>query len=171
MLFYMANNLSDSTVIVMKDGVQVERFTVNLPCIRSLKGFLSGTWDLSLFKEAFPLRNRLSDVDGSIELNGHTLVLEFKQSNRAMTSGQVMKAIRQAKHSNICTLFIFGKTNNPVGYKLFTPNQLTPSYVEADLSKIINVMKQWVAYTEKNTLAENKTEEWNLVREQMYKDK
>lgn len=167
----MTNNLGDCTVIVMKDGEQQEKFVVDLPNIRSLKGFLSGFWDLSLFKEAFPRKNRLADVDGSIELNGHTLVVEFKQSNRAMTSGQIMKAIRQAEKSNICTLFIFGKTNKPVGYKLYTPKNLCPKYVEADLQGVIDVMKEWVAYTEANNLVTNRTAEWDLVREQMYKDK
>ena len=157
-------NLENAVVTVTVDGKVQEKFMVNLPNIRSLKGFLQGAWDLSVYNDCFPKKNRLGDVDGSVEIFGHTLHVEFKESRYSLNQGQVLKAIRQAENSNISTIFIFGKTNKPVGYTFITPQNLQADYVEADQDSIKQVMKDWAKYAEENNLVKNRSAEWDLVR-------
>jgi hypothetical protein len=157
-------SLENVVVSVVKGGEVKEKFMVNLPNIRNLQGFLKGEWDLSLFDSAFPKRNRLGDVDGSVEINGYTLHVEFKASKYSMNRGQVLKAVRQAKYSNITSLFVFGKTNAPEEYLLFTPDNLQPDYVPCDVDSLVQVMKQWSDWTNENNLVEQRTTEWELVQ-------
>lgn len=157
-------NLENAVITVTVGGKTVEKFAVNLPNIRSLKGFLQGAWDLSVYNDCFPKNNRLGDVDGSVEIFGHTLHVEFKSSRYGLNRGQVLKAIRQAEYSNISTIFIFGKTNHPVGYIFVTPQNLQADFKEADQESIKQVMKDWAKYAEENTLVKSKTAEWELVR-------
>ncbi|MCS0827398.1 hypothetical protein NX029_26140 [Cytobacillus firmus] len=156
-------SLVNAVVTVEVGGEQKEKFIVNMPNIRNLHGFLKGAWDLSVYDGCFPKRNRLGDVDGSIEQNGHTLHIEFKESKWSMNQGQVLKAIRQAKYSAITTVFVFGKTNVPKEYLMFTPEDLQPDFKECDADTLKDVFKDWVRYTEANNLVENKTAEWDLT--------
>lgn len=155
--------LDNAVVTVAVNGEQQEKFIINLPNIRKLQGFLKGQWDLSAYDGCFPKRNRLGDVDGSVEINGHTIHVEFKESRYGMTQGQVLKAINQAINSNITTIFIFGKTNIPTGYLLFTPEDLQPDYIESDLESIKTVFKDWVRKTESNNLNLDRTALWKLT--------
>ena len=145
-----------------------EKFIANYPNIRSLQGFLKGQWDLSLFDECFKGSNRLGDVDASIELNGHTLLVEFKESTRSMTKGQTLKAIRQAKYSNIVTIFVFGSRNNPEGFLQITPSPnengyISCGYIEGDIDRVREQISEWAKHTEENVLVSSKTEEWKEV--------
>lgn len=156
-------SLQNAIVTVTSGGVQKEKFVLNLPNVRNLQGYLKGDWDLSAFDTCFPRRNRLGDVDGSVELNGHTLHVEFKESKWSMNQGQVLKAIRQAKYSNIVTIFVFGKTNQPKEYLKFTPENLQPDFMPCDKDILHDVFTQWVRYTENHKLVIDKTEEWGLT--------
>lgn len=144
-------------------GEQKEKFIVNLPNIRKLQGFLKGQWDLSVYDDCFPKRNRLGDVDGSIELNGHTIHIEFKESRYGMTQGQVLKAINQAVNSNITTMFVFGKKDIPVGYILFTKDDLQPDYIESDVEGIKTALRGWVRMSEAQNLNLDRTALWKLT--------
>lgn len=136
---------------------------MNLPNIRNLKGFLKGQWNLATYDGCFPKRNRLGDVDGSVEINGHTLHVEFKESKYSMNQGQVLKAIRQAKYSNVSTIFVFGKTDVPTSFLFFTPQELQPEFIDCDTDSLKDVMKDWARFTEANNLVDNRTEEWDLT--------
>mgnify|MGYP007083088098 CR=1 FL=1 len=155
--------LDNAVVTVTKDGEQLEKFIVNLPNIRKLQGFLKGEWDLSVFDSCFPRRNRLGDVDGSIELNGHTLHIEFKESKWSMTRGQMLKGIQQAINSNITTIYVIGKTNLPTMYLMFTPEDLQPDYIECDQESLKAVFKAWADKSEAHSLTESKTALWKLT--------
>jgi hypothetical protein len=107
--------LVNAIVTVTKDGVNLEKFQANYPNIRTLKGFLNGQWNLEPFDECFKGANRLGDVDASLEMSGHTLLVEFKGAKGGMNKGQVLKAIRQAKYTKLVTFFVFGK-KDIIGY-------------------------------------------------------
>lgn len=158
-------SLENTVVTVTKGGEEKERFIVNLPNVKSLKGFLKGFWNFSVYESAFPGRSKIADVDGSIELNGHTLHLEFKESKYTMNRGQVLKAIRQAKYSNITTIFVIGKTDQPTEYLLFGPDQIEGSgYKECSQEILFKLLQDWAAWTKENNLVENRTAEWNLTK-------
>ncbi len=162
-------SLTNAIVTVTIEGKNKEKFYANYPNIRTLQGFLKGQWDLSLFDSSFKGRNRLGDVDASIELNGHTLLVEFKGAKNGMNKGQVLKAIRQAKNSNIVTIFVFGARNVPSGYLKIAPDAegekgfTSSGYQDASLEEINELFSDWSRYTEANNLVESKTEEWNEV--------
>jgi hypothetical protein len=166
-------SLMDVVISVVKDGKKLEHFKGNLPNIRSLQGYLKGIWDFTILNDSFAGRNKLSDVDGSIELNGHTLMIEFKGARNGMNKGQVLKAIRQAKYSNITTMFIFGATNKPEAHLTIRPNKeveagyTSTGYVEADLEGVRKLCKDWSDWTKENSLVKNKTAEWEEVSKVM----
>lgn len=158
-------SLEGAIVTVTKEGKQKEKFVVNLPNIRNLQGYLKGFWNFDVYSSAFPAKNKLSDTDASIELNGHTLHIEFKESKYTMNKGQVLKAVRQAKYSNITTFFVIGKTDEPVEYLAFSPDNIEGTgYKECSVEILHDLLVQWSDYTKKNNLVKNKTEEWDIVK-------
>jgi hypothetical protein len=162
-------SLENTVVTVTKDGEVKEKFKMNLKNIRSLRGFLSGEWNLSVYDDCFPKFNRLADMDGSTEINGYTLHIEFKVSKRSLNKGQMLKAIRQAKYSNITTFFVFGKTDAPVEYLKISPqNYAEADFVECDEASLKAAFKEWSDWTKENNLVENRTEEWDIVKRYTY---
>lgn len=167
-------SLENVIITVERNQKQLEKFKANFPNLKSLRGFLSGEWDLSAFDKCFKGNNRLGDIDGSIELNGHTLVVEFKGAKNGMNKGQILKAIRMAKYSNIVTIFVFGKQNQPEAYLKITPAKnekgfACSDYILADMDMIHDQLLRWADYTEKNNQVHSKTEEWNEVSAVMSK--
>jgi hypothetical protein len=168
-------SLENKIIMVLEPKTQktTEKFYANYPNIRTLKGFLEGEWNLQLFDKCFKGKNRLGDVDASIELNGYTLLIEFKSARNGMNQGQVLKAIRQAKYSGITTLFVFGKRNNPEAYLKIEPDASSEKgfkhsgYVPADLDAVCDQILRWVKWTEENSLVTDRTAEWEAVSEVM----
>ena len=163
--------LENVVITVTRGGKTLEKFVADYPNIRTLKGFLAGEWNLALFDKCFQGRNRLGDVDGSIELFSHTLLVEFKGAKNGMNKGQVLKAIRQAKYSGITTIFVFGKRNEPEGYLMIQPDAESEKgfhntgYRLADIDTICDVFARWAKWAEENNRVESKTAEWNDVQE------
>lgn len=161
--------MENVVVEVSRGGKRLEKFVANYPNLRSLKGFLAGEWNLALFDKCFKGNNRLGDIDASIELNGHTLLIEFKNGKNGMNRGQLLKAIRQAKHSNITTIFVFGKQDTPEGYLKIEPDAEQPKafknsgYMLASMDGLTDQFTRWAMKAEANNLVESKTAEWTEV--------
>lgn len=156
------------TVTDADTGKGLEKFIFNLYNIRSLRGFLKGLWDLSVYDDCFPKRNRLGDIDGQVEIEGHVLQVEFKESLRAGTRGQELKAIRMAKHCNITTVFVYGKQDQPEYYSIYKPEEvkagnLKPDIVPANTAAVKKVFRDWAKWATENSLVENRAAEWDAV--------
>lgn len=151
---------------VYEDNGNVNESDVFLPNIKDIIGFLNGTWNFTMYDDCFEGKNKLGDVDASIELYGHTLVLEFKRDRTALTGGQIVKAVRQAKHSNITTLFVFGDTNRPVEYLRISPNKLEGTgFIKCDVIGLSKVLKSWNNYARKNSLTGNDDgADWRIAK-------
>lgn len=170
-------SLENSVITVTKKGKTREKFIANYPNIRTLKGFLEGQWDLSAFDDCFKGRNRLGDVDASIELEGYTLLIEFKGARNGMNKGQVLKAVRQAKYTGITTMFIFGKRNKPEAYLKISPDDsekgfISSGYVLSDMDGVCDQLRRWAKWAEEHSLVEDKTAEWeevSAIMGEMYK--
>lgn len=132
---------------VYEDNGKIKDTEVYLPQIRDLVGFLEGVWDLNMYASCIEGTSKFGDVDGSTEVCGHTLHIEFKRSYDDLNSGQIVKAIRQARYSDITTLFVFGMTNRPTGYIRFSPFELEGTGLRetnvADLRKVIKTWATW----------------------------
>jgi hypothetical protein len=160
------------TILVMdENGEQLEQFYFNMNNIRSVKHWIDGFWSLNPLSEALPKRNAFSDIDAHVEIDGHSLVLEFKRSLFKMNKGQTMKAIRQAKFQRTSTFFIEGETDDP-RYMIqvvstgidgeFGVSKLTKIDVESLRQRI----SQWEKWAVKNSLVKGKkTDEWEAVNE------
>lgn len=151
-------------IVVYEDNGKVKDTEVFLPHIRDIIGFLNGEWDLARYASCFDGKNRLGDIDGSIEMYGHTMVIEFKKERSALTAGQVVKAIRQAKHSNITTFFVFGETNRPVEYLRFSPKKLQGTgFVKCDTMTLTKAFREWNNFAKKNSLLGSDDADWNIA--------
>jgi hypothetical protein len=157
--------LGHREIKVWNDDGSVEETTLYLPNIKSIVGFLNGTWNFSVYDDCFDGKNKLGDVDASIELYGHTLLIEFKRDRTALTTGQIVKAIRQAKHNSITTVFVFGDTNRPIEYLLFSPKNLQGSgFKKCDTIKLSKVFKNWTRWAKKNDLTASTDNDWTIAK-------
>ncbi|MDQ0976634.1 hypothetical protein QFZ31_006686 [Neobacillus niacini] len=153
---------------VTEDNGHIEETDLYLPNIKSIVGFLNGTWDFTMYDECFDGKSKLGDVDASIELFGHTMNIEFKRERTALTTGQIVKAIRQAKHSNITTFFVFGDTNRPVEYLRFSPNKLEGTgFHKCDTMILSKAFKQWNDYAKANDLTDRQDVDWVIAKRYM----
>ena len=140
-------------VKVWEDNGKVEESTLYLPNIKSVIGFLNGTWDFTRYDDCFDGRSKPGDIDASIELYGNSLLIEFKKDRTALTAGQIVKAIRMAKHSNATTIFVFGETNHPTEYLRFSPKCLEGTgFTKCDAEGLAKVFKSWNNWAKKNDL-------------------
>ncbi|MHC5291061.1 hypothetical protein ACYSTM_21135 [Bacillus licheniformis] len=150
---------------VYEDNGKVHETEVYLPNIKDVVGFLNGTWNFTVYDDCFDGRNKLGDVDASIELYGHTLLIEFKRDRTALTAGQIVKAIRQAKHSNITTLFVFGDTNRPTEYLRFSPKCLDGTgFIKCDTIGLSKVLKSWNDWAKRNPLSSQDDDDWRVAK-------
>lgn len=150
--------------VIEEDG-RTEDLQIYLPNIKSVGGFLRGTWNFTVYDDCFDGRSKLGDIDASIELYGHTLLIEFKRERTAITAGQIVKAIRQAKHSNITTIFVFGDTDRPVEYLTFSPNHIEGSgFKSCDTISLSKLFKNWNDYAKRNDLTSRNDTDWNIAK-------
>jgi hypothetical protein len=149
----------------------VEKFKFNIVGMRSIKGMIQGLWSLNPFSAGLSGRNGFSDVDAHTEIDGRSLVLEFKQSLYVMNKGQVMKAIRQAKFQKTCTWFIEGETDKPTKIIQINETGLEGKVVisqvfDTNMESLIERIGRWEEWARNHSLVKgNKTEEWNQVNE------
>lgn len=150
---------------VYEDNGKVEETELFLPNIKSVIGFLNGTWDFTMYDDCFEGRSKLGDIDASIELFGHSLLIEFKRDRTALTTGQIVKAIRQAKHSNCTTMFVFGDTDHPVEYLRFSPNKLEGTgFIKCDTIELSKAFKAWNNWAKKNDLTKKNDVDWTIAK-------
>ena len=154
-------------VIVQGENNEVlERFRVKLNGIRSVKGLLQGLWTLAPFSKGLSGRNGFSDVDAHTEIDGRSLVLEFKQSFRGLNRGQVLKAIRMAKFQKTCTYFIEGNTDIPTRIFGVLETGVEGEYTvtdvyRTDIEDVQDRIRKWEKWSREHSLVKgNKTKEW-----------
>lgn len=150
---------------VWEDNGKIEEGELFLPNIKSVIGFLNGEWDLSMYDDCFDGKNRLGDIDASVEIGGHTLLIEFKRDRTAITAGQIIKAIRQAKHSHVTTVFVFGETNRPIEYLLFSPKHVEGTgFIKCDTRTLSKLFKNWNSWAKKNDLTDKNDTDWQVAK-------
>ncbi|PEM08487.1 hypothetical protein [Bacillus wiedmannii] len=160
-------SLKDVVVTVQHKKRVTEKFMISLPRIRNLQGFLKGQWDLGSYDSCFPGRNGLGDIDAALELHGHTLMVEFKDNIESMNEGQLLRSVRQAKYSNITTIYVFGRTNAPNGYLMFKPdNYENPEHMPCSKDGLEDVLRRWAKWARENPAMtdEESQKDWDIVK-------
>jgi hypothetical protein len=157
---------------IYEDDGSVNETDVYLPQIRNIVGFLEGTWDLNMYANCFEGASKLGDVDASIELYGWTLHVEFKRSRNDLNKGQVLKAIRQARHSRIFTIFVFGDTNRPVESLVFGPDNLVGSGIKpTNVMELSKFFSEWGMWAKQHSLLAKMDNDWDIVNQYVRKGK
>jgi hypothetical protein len=158
----------ERTVVVYEKetGRTLEHIDINLPAMRSISGFLKGEWDLDAYSDCFGGKNRLGDIDASIEIDGHHLVVEFKEHEDSMNQGQVMKAIRMAKYCNTTTFFVFGITNLPRKKMIISPKVLKGEFTKTDEKELKLLFSKWYSKAKLNPMGkrEELMSDWNIAK-------
>jgi hypothetical protein len=160
------------TVLVMdENGEQLEQFYFNMNNIKSVQKWIEGFWSLNPLSEVLPKRTAFSDIDAHVEIDGHSLNLEFKRSLFKMNRGQTMKAVRQARFQRTTTFFIEGNTDQPgklviVGSTGIDGEIQISDLIPIDLDGLRDKISKWEKWARKNSLVKgNKTEEWEIVND------
>lgn len=150
---------------VYEDNGHVHESDLYLPNIKSVVGFLEGVWDFSMYDTCFEGKNRISDIDGGVEYFGHTMLIEFKKSREALTRGQLLHAIRRAKHCNITTFFVFGETNRPVELLRFSPGCIEGTgFIKCDIISLGKEFTKWAKWAKKNTKVTDSDTDWTITQ-------
>lgn len=148
------------------NGKLLEKIDLQLPAMRSIAGFLKGEWNLDVYSDSFGGKNRLGDIDASVEIDGNHLVVEFKEHENSMNEGQLVKAVRMAKYCNTTTFFVFGKTNQPTRKIIISPKsqvgELTPTS-EAELKSLFS---KWYSKAKLNPVTNRYglQEDWTIAK-------
>ncbi|MEY8748896.1 hypothetical protein [Alkalicoccobacillus gibsonii] len=150
----MTTKHGERTVIVYEKatGRTLEHIDINLPAMRSIAGFLKGEWNLDAYSDCFGGKNRLGDIDASIEIDGHHLVIEFKEHKNSMNEGQLVKAIRMAEFSNTTTFFVFGKTDQPKEMVIISPKNPNGTVFSTDEKALKKLMNNWYSKAKLNPM-------------------
>ncbi|PGM50838.1 hypothetical protein CN949_16235 [Bacillus thuringiensis] len=150
-----------------KTGILKEMGTVKLPAMKSIIGFLQGEWNLDKYTRCFEGSNRLGDIDASVEIAGHVLLIEFKADKTAINRGQIMKAIRTAKYCQTTTMFVFGETNYPKEMIQFTPENPygEEGYQETSVADLRRRLKVWhdESILDTRVSDEDSQKEWDVT--------
>ncbi|MDT0150013.1 hypothetical protein Q9R38_26080 [Priestia aryabhattai] len=147
------------------NGKMLERMDLELPAMRSITGFLKGEWNLDAYSNSFGGKNRLGDFDASIEIDGHHLVVEFKEHKKTMNAGQLVKAVRMAKHCNTTTFFVFGRTNKPVEKMIISPKVLQGEFTPTSEKELNFLFSKWYSKAKLNPVAkrEELQNDWEIA--------
>jgi hypothetical protein len=154
------------TVKVYQNGLLIEQTEVDLPAVRSIAGFLNGEWNLDIYADCFDGNNRLGDIDASIEIGGHLLLIEFKRDKTALNKGQILKAIRTAKYCKTTTVFVFGETNEPKELIAFTEeNPYGEGFQKTSVEDLKRRLRNWYkrAIYKSRVSDEDLKAEWEAV--------
>lgn len=82
--------------------------------IRNMNSFISSLWDWSILDGCFGnTKIGVSDIDGVVERNGHTLFLETKRPNVPIPLGQHVMFDTWRKTGFATVIVIFGQADNP----------------------------------------------------------
>jgi len=158
----------ERTVIVYEKGTgrTLEHVDVNLPAMRSIAGFLKGEWDLDAYSDCFGGKNRLGDIDASIEIDGHHLVIEFKEHKNSMNQGQLVKAIRMAEHCNTTTFFVFGQTNKPIEKLVISPKNPHGVFSRTNEEELKQLFSKWYSKAKLNPMKSRSKlqSDWNIAK-------
>lgn len=91
--------------------------------IRNLNAFMAGLWDWDILKGCFGETNiRPTDIDGCVERNGQTLVIEAKGPGKEIPRGQYIMYETWAKTGIFTIMIVWGDKEKPQELLIFRPD-------------------------------------------------
>lgn len=128
----------------------------NITNLRSHNNFINSHWDWTPFNPCFvtasgqQTRIRISDIDGSVERNGHFLIMETKRPGEEMKEGQ-KRYLRASVRRMDAVLVLHGHPNMPDKLFFYRPNTDQPQIINpCVLSDALRVVKGWFLWADAN---------------------
>lgn len=101
------------------------------------------------FAECFPGRISMGDVDGIVEINGRSLLLEWKSNDVPLKGGQRIMYSRLTTNCFLSVIVVHGNAQTMEIYKYawFASGKMH-DFIKADLSDVKNAIKEWVKWAQ-----------------------
>lgn len=102
-------------------------------------------YDIEHFAQCFPRKIGFTDLDAFVELNGHFLILEFKENGADLTGGQRIAFERLTAASDKITIVVARcdyKSSEIFSYKKIFGGQST-GWHKSDYDKFVGHISAW----------------------------
>lgn len=116
--------------------------------IRNMNSFISSLWDWSILDGCFGnTKIGVSDIDGVVERNGHTLFLETKRPNVPIPLGQHVMFDTWRKTGFATVIVIFGQADNPQHMQIYAKDRIHPKR-PANTETVRQAVASWFEYAD-----------------------
>lgn len=165
------NHMKRLITVQDEEGKQLEQFYFDMPKIRNVGHWVDGFWSFEPLNEALTKRLSFTDRDAHVEVDGHSLMFEFKRSFFKSNDGQLMTAVRQAKFQRTSTWFIEGDRNNPKYMVMINETGVDGGFWVSDLlpidkESLNDYIRKWELWARKYSLVKGmKKADWDAVQD------
>lgn len=109
--------------------------------VESMKRFVDALWNWDILGGCFTNpRVKVSDIDGTVELNSHFLYLECKGIGVAMPVGQAIAFERRAEDGRSTVIYVWGDRDRPEAYQVVG---VMPRPEPCDTRSLRRLVKAW----------------------------
>jgi hypothetical protein len=123
--------------------------------LRSADGFRNSFWDWTPFNPCFITAKgqatniKISDIDGSVERNGHFLIIETKRPNEEMKLGQ-KRYLRASVRRADTVILLVGNPNDPEFMWLARPNSDPKRIEPCGINDVCRYVRGWFLWADAN---------------------
>ena len=122
--------------------------------IRNPIAFMAGIWDWNILRGCFgETKIRPTDIDGCVERNGHTLIIETKKPGVAIPRGQFIMYENWARTGVFTVIVVWGETDRPEAMMAFRPDGTIIPKKDVDLEGLRSLVAAWYAWANKRKRA------------------
>lgn len=115
--------------------------------INNPKAFMAGVWNWNILKGCFgETKIRPTDIDGCVERNGQTLIIETKAPNVSVPMGQFMTYETWARSGLFTVIVVWGKTDNPTAMMVFNRDGIITPKAAVTLEQFRGFVAAWYAW-------------------------
>ena len=117
--------------------------------INNPKAFMAGLWNWDILKGCFGTNKiRPTDIDGCVERNGHTLVIEAKGPKVPLPVGQLLMFEAWAKTCYFTVIVVWGNPDLPEAMMVFMPGGEIRPKEPIDLAGFRKFTTEWYKWAD-----------------------
>lgn len=115
--------------------------------------FMAGFWNWDIFAGCFGTgRVKPTDIDGCVERNGQTLIIETKGIGVPVPMGQMIMFERWASLGCFTIVILWGTTDNPVEMMVLKPDGKIIRKQPTDLDGVRAFLAKWYAWADQQVM-------------------
>lgn len=123
--------------------------------IRNTESFLNNLWAWDFLNDCFGKTSiKVSDLDGAVERNSHLLIIETKQPNVELNTGQRIMFENLQKTGLVTIFVIWGERNKPEKMRMYYPMLRRHIEGKADVAEVKRWVSGWFNYANKTNYLE-----------------